>query len=67
MAVDLRLQKKIQSNWQKKLYQRGPQIAWKGISHFRNLKNRFKIYKFQLLQKNKTYKKNMNEIFIYVC
>ncbi len=33
----------------KKLYQHRPQIAEKGISHFRSLLNRFKTYKFQLL------------------
>jgi len=27
-----------------KLYQHRPQVAWKGINHFRNLLNRFKVY-----------------------
>ena len=31
------------------LYQHRPQIAWKGMSHFGSLLNRFNIYKFQLL------------------
>ena len=39
---------KVSNPTGKKLYQRRPQIAWKGTNHFRNLINRFKIYKFQL-------------------
>lgn len=39
-----------------KSYQHRPQIAWKGMSHFRSVLNRFKIYKFQPVRKTHKYK-----------
>ena len=49
MTTTLVIDKRVVTVQYVQLYQHRPQIAWKGISHFRNSLNGFRIYKFQFL------------------